>query len=125
MKYPVRTPAASVASCLPATRPAPVRTALPAKPSTETVKAPVASLAPNPDPVTLTAVPLGPEAGEMDTVAAAEAKGSAKSGSASERSRITVIIAAFVLFVFKGMLRLNLCIFLFSPIFLINAVETI
>lgn len=116
MKYPLTTPAALDASCLAATKPPPVKVALPARPSTRTVNAPVASLAANPVPVTCTTVPLGPEAGEMLKVAEAEAEGIMSNGSANEISRMIVNIDAFVVFVFKGILWINLLsIFLFSP----------
>jgi len=83
------TPVALVASLLFAFMGAPV-VVLPPIPSTKTVKAPTLSDAPNPDPVTLTAVPLGPEVGEMDTVPAAETAGSMRIGRDSESSKMNV-----------------------------------
>jgi len=77
--------------------------ALPPKPSTKTVKAPNASLEPNPEPVTLTAVPLGPEVGDMDTVPAAETAGSMSIGRDSESSRMSVSTEAFVALFFKSL----------------------
>jgi hypothetical protein len=115
MKYPVTLPDASDASCLPADKPLPERVTLPAKPSMSTVNAPVASFAANPVPVTLTAVPLGPEDGEMLIVGAAAANGTISNGRAREISRIIVIAIAFVALLFKGIFgntKLSISLFL-------------
>ena len=90
MKYPERAPVLLVARYPEPARPVGVKLALVKRPSMATVKVPEAlafSLTPKPLPVTLTAVPLGPELGLMLTVPAAEAV-NVSNGIAIDTSRI-------------------------------------
>jgi hypothetical protein len=114
MKYPERAPVTLVARYPEPARPVGVKEALVERPSTAIVKLPklAFSLAPNPLPVTLMAVPLGPELGLMLTVAAAEAV-NVSNGIAIDTSRIIANIDTFAV---KCVLWFNiLFIFIFSP----------
>jgi hypothetical protein len=90
MKYPERAPVTLVVRYAEPDRPVGVKEALVKRPSMATVKVPEVlafSLTPNPLPVTLTAVPLGPELGLMLAVPAAEAV-NVSNGIAIDTSRI-------------------------------------